>query len=79
MNTYTLESLDENEFPYCIQCKDNNTGLTGSFLYDRNKWLQGYGFYSVSPVFDNTENLFRFCSDANLKPVFIIVNKESKS
>lgn len=69
----SCETLEKNEFPYCIQCTNKGEGGgSGCFLYDRIIKINTGELWAISPVFSSQVELFDYCDKAGLKPVFII-------
>lgn len=52
-------------YPFCVECKDVISGVTGCFIYDPLSYTLHKQFQALSPVFDDIVKLFAWCNQNN--------------
>ena len=52
---------------YCIQCRDNLSGIKGTFAYDKEAYDLGDGFNATSPLFSCVSEFYAWAKAKGFK------------
>lgn len=61
----SLEDVEEIE--YCIGCKDELSGMFGTFAYDAYICAHGGGLFAISPVFESVDEFYVWSKEHGFK------------
>ena len=51
---------------YCIQCTDQNTGITGDFGYDPTQGATAGNFHAITPIFRDLSEFYDWAHVHNI-------------